>query len=251
MCIRDSSNADSCHTDANCMWSIIDGICKTTCTRVSLDTTCKAESMCSWRGSSCEMLCKYQYDDKDSCNGDLRCMYEAGNCAPSCSESPTEPTCNARSSCYWDTNENLCRIKCSLRSSTQCAVDTACAWNGVSCGSKCVTSYTTEETCNTDAQCMWDSGIIQCKDACKTYLASGTCSQDRMCMWNIGGSYCQTACEFGYGDATTCMNAGCSYDDTRSACFTTCSNLVDVTSCLLYTSPSPRDRTRSRMPSSA
>ena len=27
--------------------------------------------------------------------------------------------------------------------------------------------------------------------------------------------------------------------------------LVDVHSCLLYTSPSPRDRTRSRMPSSA
>ena len=27
--------------------------------------------------------------------------------------------------------------------------------------------------------------------------------------------------------------------------------IVDVNSCLLYTSPSPRDRTRSRMPSSA
>ena len=28
-------------------------------------------------------------------------------------------------------------------------------------------------------------------------------------------------------------------------------NLAGVTTCLLYTSPSPRDRTRSRMPSSA
>ena len=28
-------------------------------------------------------------------------------------------------------------------------------------------------------------------------------------------------------------------------------NLLDTYSCLLYTSPSPRDRTRSRMPSSA
>ena len=28
-------------------------------------------------------------------------------------------------------------------------------------------------------------------------------------------------------------------------------NYVDVLGCLLYTSPSPRDRTRSRMPSSA
>ena len=27
--------------------------------------------------------------------------------------------------------------------------------------------------------------------------------------------------------------------------------LIDASSCLLYTSPSPRDRTRSRMPSSA
>ena len=27
--------------------------------------------------------------------------------------------------------------------------------------------------------------------------------------------------------------------------------LIDVRTCLLYTSPSPRDRTRSRMPSSA
>ena len=26
---------------------------------------------------------------------------------------------------------------------------------------------------------------------------------------------------------------------------------IDITTCLLYTSPSPRDRTRSRMPSSA
>ena len=33
-------------------------------------------------------------------------------------------------------------------------------------------------------------------------------------------------------------------DDIESAIFT-------VTNCLLYTSPSPRDRTRSRMPSSA
>ena len=28
-------------------------------------------------------------------------------------------------------------------------------------------------------------------------------------------------------------------------------NMFDVRTCLLYTSPSPRDRTRSRMPSSA
>ena len=28
-------------------------------------------------------------------------------------------------------------------------------------------------------------------------------------------------------------------------------NAIDVKTCLLYTSPSPRDRTRSRMPSSA
>ena len=28
-------------------------------------------------------------------------------------------------------------------------------------------------------------------------------------------------------------------------------NVVEIDSCLLYTSPSPRDRTRSRMPSSA
>ena len=30
-----------------------------------------------------------------------------------------------------------------------------------------------------------------------------------------------------------------------------CGSLVEVNGCLLYTSPSPRDRTRSRMPSSA
>ena len=30
-----------------------------------------------------------------------------------------------------------------------------------------------------------------------------------------------------------------------------CCAIVDATACLLYTSPSPRDRTRSRMPSSA
>ena len=32
---------------------------------------------------------------------------------------------------------------------------------------------------------------------------------------------------------------------------TTLSDITDLSPCLLYTSPSPRDRTRSRMPSSA
>eukprot|EP00658_Telonema_sp_P-2_P036120 TRINITY_DN26181_c0_g1_i5.p1 TRINITY_DN26181_c0_g1~~TRINITY_DN26181_c0_g1_i5.p1 ORF type:complete len:492 (+),score=69.79 TRINITY_DN26181_c0_g1_i5:169-1644(+) len=177
------------------------------------------------------MLCKYQYEDKDSCNADLRCMYEDGNCAPTCSESPTQTTCNAHSSCSWDTNENVCRIKCSMRSSTQCGVDTACAWNGVSCGSKCVTAYTTLETCTADTQCMWDSGDVMCKDACKTYITSGTCQSDNECAWNIKGSYCQMACEYGYNDATTCINAGCTYDSTRAACYTSCSRLTDLSSC--------------------
>ena len=37
----------------------------------------------------------------------------------------------------------------------------------------------------------------------------------------------------------------------RRPCSTTSASLASVHSCLLYTSPSPRDRTRSRMPSSA
>ena len=38
---------------------------------------------------------------------------------------------------------------------------------------------------------------------------------------------------------------------TIDALLTPCSALIHINSCLLYTSPSPRDRTRSRMPSSA
>ena len=39
--------------------------------------------------------------------------------------------------------------------------------------------------------------------------------------------------------------------DTCLQSFVTCRASNDATTCLLYTSPSPRDRTRSRMPSSA
>ena len=41
------------------------------------------------------------------------------------------------------------------------------------------------------------------------------------------------------------------YDGHKFKVFRTNDNLQNCISCLLYTSPSPRDRTRSRMPSSA
>ena len=46
------------------------------------------------------------------------------------------------------------------------------------------------------------------------------------------------------------MDAGCDLI-TANTFSTTRHNMNSINSCLLYTSPSPRDRTRSRMPSSA
>ena len=60
-----------------------------------------------------------------------------------------------------------------------------------------------------------------------------------------------TDMELTYEDGTTFI---VSYDDLRHACpCAKCAPLrnEDETSCLLYTSPSPRDRQKSRMPSSA
>ena len=53
---------------------------------------------------------------------------------------------------------------------------------------------------------------------------------------------------FGLLQSLNRMQAGSSLDDNLEA---TISNYELAWSCLLYTSPSPRDRTRSRMPSSA
>ena len=52
---------------------------------------------------------------------------------------------------------------------------------------------------------------------------------------------------------TACLLAGsCSDDDNDGAWFLPRTlQVMDAKTCLLYTSPSPRDRTRSRMPSSA
>ena len=44
---------------------------------------------------------------------------------------------------------------------------------------------------------------------------------------------------------------GCGYINVDACADEACAIVTGVNTCLLYTSPSPRDRTRSRMPSSA
>ena len=49
----------------------------------------------------------------------------------------------------------------------------------------------------------------------------------------------------------TSVTNATSFEVSRGAAGTTAAAITDTQTCLLYTSPSPRDRTRSRMPSSA
>src|SRR5665811_114585 len=51
-----------------------------------------------------------------------------------------------------------------------------------------------------------------------------------------------------YGNMGAIFSCSCTFDRTYSA---RCNMFLEYLPCLLYTSPSPRDRTRSRMPSSA
>ena len=57
--------------------------------------------------------------------------------------------------------------------------------------------------------------------------------------------------KFIYGKKTTTKNEDGSTTNTRKNIFTGGTKSTTKSACLLYTSPSPRDRTRSRMPSSA
>ena len=52
-------------------------------------------------------------------------------------------------------------------------------------------------------------------------------------------------------DYTPALNANLNVDDTGNTFAGVLAGKFRVYICLLYTSPSPRDRTRSRMPSSA
>ena len=70
------------------------------------------------------------------------------------------------------------------------------------------------------------------------------------CEWD--GVSCRPDCSFTSGDPSTC-GSGCIYTARVDGCMDCVAGKYGtvVGSCLLYTSPSPRDRQKSRMPSSA
>ena len=67
-------------------------------------------------------------------------------------------------------------------------------------------------------------------------------------------SFANSATFKNYSDLDKCIKNYSSFVDYKSKlkkCFSDQGINIDDETCLLYTSPSPRDRTRSRMPSSA
>ena len=82
-----------------------------------------------------------------------------------------------------------------------------------------------------------------------TYTASDLCGNSTDCSFNVTvqGSCCAAPTISCPGDVTICPQG----DATPSSTGTATATMASTSCCLLYTSPSPRDRQKSRMPSSA
>ena len=105
-------------------------------------------------------------------------------------------------------------------------------------------------------------GPVQSLDAATVALSAAGKSWDRMKASSNGNPYMHTIYDafkvdaMGYDVALeeinmNWMNAGLNWSYLKETQNATRETMNEWKSCLLYTSPSPRDRTRSRMPSSA
>eukprot|EP00656_Telonema_subtile_P015387 TRINITY_DN18049_c0_g1_i1.p1 TRINITY_DN18049_c0_g1~~TRINITY_DN18049_c0_g1_i1.p1 ORF type:complete len:356 (+),score=35.21 TRINITY_DN18049_c0_g1_i1:85-1152(+) len=236
-CSASHNTRSGCDSDSNCLWNVVTGTCGAGCGSAELAS---CPSPCIATANSCLPPCSIRYATTTACAIDSKCQwnyksascqkknctgtatgcpsqcYIAGNdCLPACGDFPITGVCKTNSYCSWITPTSTCARKCSTYTAAQCTVSTC---------------FPVESTC---------------LDQCNTVTTALGCSALSLgCMWDGGSSQCVKKCEYKYTQASECAS-----DPMCSVVGNGC--VTKTCTCLLYTSPSPRDRTRSRMPSSA
>jgi hypothetical protein len=216
------------------MFDINNGQCRSACDRLSRQACLVETGMCRYNDveGRCEMLCSVKYNSTTTattCNADAMCMYDDLNtrCRQRCISYSSQGTCITVPMCKWDADTNLCSKKCDYVSDeTTCTMDTTCDYIATrattKCMSQCVYRYSDPDSCNGDAECMWDGSVTQCADRCPR-LDEGLCRQQQMCMYDVSEAIpCRMSCEYLTTQGTCGGESSCAWSSTQNLCYKLC-----------------------------
>ncbi|CUG90282.1 Hypothetical protein, putative, partial [Bodo saltans] len=201
-----------CQLDSkDCIYTTATQDCIPTCSRRQTVGACTstvdgANSVCSWRNSSCRISCSVNYQQTGSCSSD--CQSVDGGCIEPCNLHPDTTTCSATTDCIWNYATSSCAVKCNLayQSSTTCNSDSRCTWNFAgtpqSCAQSCSIYAQAQCTFASHSECSWDAVTKACVTNCTSRHNDITsCMADNDCVWADG----------------RCIN-GCGMQGTSSTC---------------------------------
>ncbi|CUG90296.1 Hypothetical protein, putative [Bodo saltans] len=134
--------------------------------------------------SYCDTSCGYKYSTSALCNADSDCQwsYATSTCIASCGRIAYEA---------W-------RAGGRSNANATCMATTGCMWLNTSslCVSDCRSTYTDQQGCNSNANCLWDTFRGVCSMRCSLQATQGACTSAGMCEWHSNTSTCVQQCAY-------------------------------------------------------
>ena len=251
----------SCNTDNDCVWDTTTASCRGSCAQIlrsaydtddDFATNCAQNDACALMGSLCKRKCTWRYSTKAAC-ADNECVwnqqssicatrcdvltlqstcvdnamcawnYSAATCQYTCRfAASSAATCAATPGCLWDEQNEICEPTCStIKSAYLCNSDAACRWSNGQCSQGCANSHTSELSCNSDPQCIFDLGDMVCKKDCALLDASQCNMNGDVCI--VVDGVCRRACHLRYSKKSDCIaDSTCMWDGSMGACRAGC-----------------------------